>query len=315
MIFKKKPFTAKAPGRTWRAGVSWVFSLALLLCTQLAEAQSSRHELTGTLAKVHNSGKITLGFREFSIPFSYLSARDEPIGYSVDLCRAIVEAIGGVVGREIEIEWKLVTSASRMDMVTSGGIDLECGSTTSNAERSKHVAFSPIIFIAGTKLMVKRNSPIKSFRDLQNKVVAVTAGTTNEKTMQNLQRKFGLNYGLAVGKDHEDTLALLLDNKAHAFATDDALLNSMIVRRKLQKEYMVVGEFLSYDPYGIMFRKDDPMLARVVTATIHAMGKAQELDRVYNKWFMQRLPSGERLDMPPSPHLETVFSTFGEKPE
>ena len=315
MIFKKKPFTAKAPGRTWRAGVSWVFSLALLLCTQLAEAQSSRHELTGTLAKVHNSGKITLGFREFSIPFSYLSARDEPIGYSVDLCRAIVEAIGEVLGREIEIEWKLVTSASRMDMVTSGGIDLECGSTTSNAERSKHVAFSPIIFIAGTKLMVKRNSPIKSFRDLQNKVVAVTAGTTNEKTMQNLQRKFGLNYGLAVGKDHEDTLALLLDNKAHAFATDDALLNSMIVRRKLQKEYMVVGEFLSYDPYGIMFRKDDPMLARVVTATIHAMGKAQELDRVYNKWFMQRLPSGERLDMPPSPHLETVFSTFGEKPE
>ena len=315
MIFKKKPFTAKAPGRTWRAGVSWVFSLALLLCTQLAEAQSSRHELTGTLAKVHNSGKITLGFREFSIPFSYLSARDEPIGYSVDLCRAIVEAIGEVVGREIEIEWKLVTSASRMDMVTSGRIDLECGSTTSNAERSKHVAFSPIIFIAGTKLMVKRNSPIKSFRDLQNKVVAVTAGTTNEKTMQNLQRKFGLNYGLAVGKDHEDTLALLLDNKAHAFATDDALLNSMIVRRKLQKEYMVVGEFLSYDPYGIMFRKDDPMLARVVTATIHAMGKAQELDRVYNKWFMQRLPSGERLDMPPSPHLETVFSTFGEKPE
>ena len=315
MIFKKKPFTARAPGRTWRAGVSLVFSLALLLCTQLAEAQSSRHELTGTLAKVHNSGKITLGFREFSIPFSYLSARDEPIGYSVDLCRAIVEAIGEVVGREIEIEWKLVTSASRMDMVTSGGIDLECGSTTSNAERSKHVAFSPIIFIAGTKLMVKRNSPIKSFRDLQNKVVAVTAGTTNEKTMLDLQRKFGLNYGLAVGKDHEDTLALLLDNKAHAFATDDALLNSMIVRRKLQKEYMVVGEFLSYDPYGIMFRKDDPMLARVVTATIHAMGKAQELDRVYNKWFMQRLPSGERLDMPPSPHLETVFSTFGEKPE
>ena len=315
MIFKKKPFTARAPGRTWRAGVSLVFSLALLLCTQLAEAQSSRHELTGTLAKVHNSGKITLGFREFSIPFSYLSARDEPIGYSVDLCRAIVEAIGEVLGREIEIEWKLVTSASRMDMVTSGGIDLECGSTTSNAERSKHVAFSPIIFIAGTKLMVKRNSPIKSFRDLQNKVVAVTAGTTNEKTMLDLQRKFGLNYGLAVGKDHEDTLALLLDNKAHAFATDDALLNSMIVRRKLQKEYMVVGEFLSYDPYGIMFRKDDPMLARVVTATIHAMGKAQELDRVYNKWFMQRLPSGERLDMPPSPHLETVFSTFGEKPE
>ena len=311
MIFKKKPFTAKAPGRTWRAGVSWVFSLALLLCTQLAEAQSSRHELTGTLAKVHNSGKITLGFREFSIPFSYLSARDEPIGYSVDLCRAIVEAIGEVVGREIEIEWKLVTSASRMDMVTSGGIDLECGSTTSNAERSKHVAFSPIIFIAGTKLMVKRNSPIKSFRDLQNKVVAVTAGTTNEKTMLDLQRKFGLNYGLAVGKDHEDTLALLLDNKAHAFATDDALLNSMIVRRKLQKEYMVVGEFLSYDPYGIMFRKDDPMLAEAVKRAFATMAEQGRLVRTYRRWFLQPTPTGENLNLPISLQLTEAWRALG----
>ena len=297
-----------------RACTSLALCLALLPCTQPAAAQAS-HELTGTLAKVHSSGKITLGVREFSIPFSYLSAHDEPIGYSVDLCRAIVEAISAEVGRELGIEWKLVTSASRMDMLTSGRIDLECGSTTNNAERGKRVAFSPIIFIAGTKLMVKRNSPIKSFRDLKNKVVAVTAGTTNEKTMQDLQRKFGLNYGLAVGKDHEDTLALLLDNKAHAFATDDVLLNSMIVRRKLQKDYKVVGEFLSYDPYGIMFRKDDPALARVVNATLHSMGKEGELERIYNRWFMRRLPSGERLDMPPSPHLETVFSTFGEKPE
>ena len=297
-----------------RACTSLALCLALLPCTQPAAAQAS-HELTGTLAKVHSSGKITLGVREFSIPFSYLSAHDEPIGYSVDLCRAIVEAISAEVGRELGIEWKLVTSASRMDMLTSGRIDLECGSTTNNAERGKRVAFSPIIFIAGTKLMVKRNSPIKSFRDLKNKVVAVTAGTTNEKTMQDLQRKFGLNFGLAVGRDHEDSLALLLDNKAHAFATDDVLLNSMIVRRKLQKDYKVVGEFLSYDPYGIMFRKDDPALARVVNATLHSMGKEGELERIYNQWFMRRLPSGERLDMPPSPYLETVFSTFGEKPE
>ena len=297
-----------------RACTSLALCLALLPCTQPAAAQVS-HELTGTLAKAHSSGKITLGVREFSIPFSYLSAHDEPIGYSVDLCRAIVEAISAEVGRELGIEWKLVTSASRMDMLTSGRIDLECGSTTNNAERGKRVAFSPIIFIAGTKLMVKRNSPIKSFRDLKNKVVAVTAGTTNEKTMQDLQRKFSLNFGLAVGRDHEDSLALLLDNKAHAFATDDVLLNSMIVRRKLQKDYKVVGEFLSYDPYGIMFRKDDPALARVVNATLHSMGKEGELERIYNQWFMRRLPSGERLDMPPSPYLETVFSTFGEKPE
>ncbi len=165
-----------------RACTSLALCLALLPCTQPAAAQVS-HELTGTLAKAHSSGKITLGVSEFSIPFSYLSAHDEPIGYSVDLCRAIVEAISAEVGRELDIEWKLVTSASRMDMLTSGRIDLECGSTTNNAERGKRVAFSPIIFIAGTKLMVKRNSPIKSFRDLKNKVVAVTAGTTNEQTM------------------------------------------------------------------------------------------------------------------------------------
>ena len=311
MIFKKKPFTAKAPGRTWRAGVSWVFSLALLLCTQLAEAQSSRHELTGTLAKVHNSGKITLGFREFSIPFSYLSARDEPIGYSVDLCRAIVEAIGEVVGREIEIEWKLVTSASRMDMVTSGGIDLECGSTTSNAERSKHVAFSPIIFIAGTKLMVKRNSPIKSFRDLKNKVVAVTAGTTNEKTMRDLSDRFGLNLQVMPMRDHAESFAQVVNGTADAFATDDVLLYGLIARTPRGREqYAVVGDFLSYDPYGLMFRKDDPQMTRLVTDTFQALAADGEIQRQYQRWFTKKLPSGETLNLPMSPQLQIILESL-----
>ena len=146
-------------------------------------------------------------------------------------------------------------------------------------------------------------------------MVAVTAGTTNEKTMQDLQRKFGLNFGLAVGRDHEDSLALLLDNKAHAFATDDVLLNSMIVRRKLQKDYKVVGEFLSYDPYGIMFRKDDPQLAGVVRGTFERLAELREGIWIYDRWFRSRLPTGERLDIPMSEELTHIWEVLGLPPE
>lgn len=319
MNFRNIVFTARAQGCHGKTGfcrtLRCMLVLSLLFCLPPTQAQPNSHELTGVLGKARSSGKIMLGYREFSIPFSYLSPRDEPVGYSIDLCRAIVAAIGEETGREIGIEWRQVTSATRMDMLTTGQIDLECGSTTNNAERSRHAAFSPIIFIAGTKLMVKRNSPVKSFHELKNSVIAVTAGTTNEKALQDLQRKFGLNYGVAACNDHEASLELLLHGKASALAADDVLLAGMIARRKLQKEYKIVGDFLSYDPYGIMYRKNDPELSRVVTTTLHALGKEGELERIYKQWFTKRLPSGEYLDLPISPHLETVFSTFGEKPE
>jgi glutamate/aspartate transport system substrate-binding protein len=187
-------------------------------------------ELTGTLAKVRASGAITIAHRASSIPFSYLSARGEPIGYSIELCRKIVEAIGDVVGREREIKWLPVTSESRIEAIVSGRADLECGSTTDNIERKKQVGFSPTIFVSGTKLMVKEGSPIKSFRDLPGKTVVVTAGTTNEQTLRDLAKKFRLDFRLQVSRDHAESFSQVVDGKADAFATDDVLLYGLIAQ-------------------------------------------------------------------------------------
>jgi glutamate/aspartate transport system substrate-binding protein len=156
-------------------------------------------ELEGTLAKVRASGTVTLAHRESSVPFSYLSTGGQPIGYSIELCRLLVEAMSETVGRGLEIKWLPVTSESRIDAIVSGRADLECGSTTDNLERKSQVAFSPTIFVSGTKLMVKAGSPIKSFRDLPGKTVVVTAGTTNEQAMRDLAKRFRLDFRLVVG--------------------------------------------------------------------------------------------------------------------
>src|SRR5262249_55204317 len=147
----------------------------------LAQSEADPVQLTGTLAKVRAARALTIAYRESSVPFSYLSAKKESIGYSIELCRKLAETIAESVGRELELKWLAVTSETRIDAIVSGKADLECGSTTSNLERQKQVAFSPIIFVAGTKLLVKRGSPIRSYRNLSGKTVVVTAGTTNEQ--------------------------------------------------------------------------------------------------------------------------------------
>ena len=182
---------------------NWLKPLAvglLAAAAALAQAQDAPELLTGTLLKARESGSLTLGYRESSIPFSYLSARGEPIGYSIDLCKLLVDAIGAAVDRELTIRWQPVTPQTRLDAVVSGQVDLECGSTTNNIERQKRVAFSPTMFVSGTKLLVKKDSTIKSFRDLPGKTVAVTAGTTNEQTLRDLARKFKLDFALQVAK-------------------------------------------------------------------------------------------------------------------
>jgi ABC-type amino acid transport substrate-binding protein len=288
---------------TWcaRAAVLLVAGVALS-----ALAQTDPAQLTGTLAKVRASGAITIGHRESSIPFSYLSARGEPIGYSIDLCRLLVDAISEEVGRTIAIKWQPVTSESRIGAVTSGQVDLECGSTTNNLERQKLVAFSPTIFVSGTKLLVKKGSPVRSFRDLAGKKVAVTAGTTNEKTLRELAAKFKVDMVLNVAADHAASFALLQSGAVDAFATDDVLLYGLVAQNKAQGEYLVVGDFLSYDPYGVMFRKGDAPLAALVNETFRQLAEDREIERRYTRWFLKKLPSGVSLDLPMSPQLEQV---------
>lgn len=287
----------------------------LIALPAAAQSEPAPMRLSGTLAKARETGAITIGYRESSIPFSYLSARGEPIGYSIDLCKLLVDAIGEEVGKTVTIKWVPVTAESRIGAVASGQVDLECGSTTNNLERQKQVAFSPTMFVSGTKLMVRKGSPIKGFRDLAGKRVVVTGGTTNEKTLRDLNQKFALNLGLLVAPDHAASFDLLAKGQADAFATDDVLLYGLLAQNKAQAEYTVIGEFLSYDPYGIMYRKGDPQLATLINDSFHRLAEDREIERRYQRWFLQRLPSGVSMDLPMSAQLETLIQTMVARTE
>ena len=287
----------------------------LALAALQAGAQDAPTQLSGTLQKARETGTLTIGHRESSIPFSYRSARGEPIGYSVDLCKLLVDAISEEVGRTIAIKWVPVTSESRIPAVVGGQVDLECGSTTNNLERQKQVSFSPTMFVSGTKLMVKKGSAIKSFRDLAGKKVVVTAGTTNEKTMRDIAAKFKIEMAITVANDHAASFAQLQAGQADAFATDDVLLYGLLAQNKAQADYTVIGDFLSYDPYGIMYRKGDTQLARLVNDTFHSLAEDREIERRYNRWFLRKLPSGVSLDLPMSAQLETIIQTMVARTE
>jgi glutamate/aspartate transport system substrate-binding protein len=215
----------------------------------------------------------------------------------------------------LSIAWYPVTPETRIEAIVSGRADFECGSTTNNRERQKLVAFSPTIFVSGTKLMVRTRSPIRSFRDLGGKTVAVTAGTTNEQAMRSLSAKFGIDFRLLTAGDHGASFDNLARGAADALASDDVLLFGLAAERKAQNAYRVIGEFLSYDPYGIMFRKDEPQLAALVNEAFRDLAEDGEIERQYKRWFMQRLPSGATIGLPMSPQLESIIRATAGKPE
>ena len=267
--------------------------------------------LSGTLAKVQREGRVTVAYRESSIPFSYLDVRGKPIGYSLELCKSLVQAMSVAVHKPLEIQWVPVTSATRFDAITSGKADLECGSTTNNLERQKSVAFSPTFFVAGTKLLVQKTSAVKDYRTLTGKKVAVTAGTTNEKTMRDLSERFQLGLQFDVMRDHGESFAQVASGADEAFAMDDVLLYGFIAKTPGGRgKYIVVGDFLSYDPYGIMYRKDDPAMTKLVTRTFQQMAADGEIERQYRRWFLRKLPSGETLNLPMSQQLETILESL-----
>ncbi len=283
-----------------------------LIVPLLVIVGTDAQELTGTLKKIKDSKTVTLGYRGSSIPFSYVNKAGDPIGYSIDLCNAVVDDISQELeGLEITVKYHKVTAETRIPAVRAGEIDLECGSTTANFARQKEVAFSPIFFIAGTKLLVPRSSGITSYRDLRDKTVVVTAGTTNEAAVRTISDKQKLGINFVIGKDHDQSFAILSEGKADAFATDDVLLYGLVATARSGDRYHVVGDYLSYDPYGLMYRKDDPDFAAVVDRTFRRLAQSRELVQLYNKWFQQRLPTGETLDLPMSPQLEEVFRVEG----
>ncbi len=291
--------------------------LALAVTAGAARAQEPATQpgdtnvIAGTLKKVHDAGVVTLGYRESSFPFSYLVGQ-RPVGYSIDLCLHVVEEIRKELDDPaINVAFTKVTSETRIPDLVAGKVDIECGSTTANKEREKQVAFSPIMFVAGTKLMVKAGSPYRSYRDFAGKTVVVTAGTTNESALRALNDKNRLGINIVTAPDHEQSYQMAANGQADAFATDDALLYGLIARHHAEKDLIVVGGYLSYDPYGLMFRKDDPQMARAVGRAFSTMAKSRDLFEAYHRWFERRTPSGEEINLPMGPQLSEVFRAMG----
>jgi glutamate/aspartate transport system substrate-binding protein len=298
---------------TGREAVAEDMSGADLTAPPPASEENIPAVLSGTLKKVRDSGAITIGYREASFPFSFVRpGAPRPLGYSIDLCLGVIEEIVRELhGEAIRVAFAPVTSDTRIEAVRSGAVDLECGSTTGNFERQKSVAFSPIIYVAGTKLMVKRASGIRSYHDLGGKTLVVTSGTTNEAAMKQLNDKYRLGITVVAARDHDESYAMLADGRADAFATDDVLLYGFIAAKKAAATLAVVGDFITYEPYGLMFRRDDPLMAAAVTRAFTTMARTRALAGAYRRWFLQPAPTGELLNLPMSVQLTEVFRGMG----
>jgi len=269
-----------------------------------------------TLAKIAESGKITLAYRESSVPFSYLDGPNKPIGFSVELSNAVVEAVKKKLNKpSLQVQLMPVTSQNRIPLITNGTVDLECGSTTNNSARGKDVAFAVNHFYTGTRLLVKKSSKIKDYADLAKKTVASTTGTTNALVMRKYNTEKNLGMDIVLGKDHADAFLLLESDRVAAFAMDDILLYGLIANAKNPADYEVVGEPLQVEPYACMLPKDDPAFKKLVDDTFIGMMKSGEFEKLYNKWFMSPIPpKGINLNAPMSKELVDNMKALSDKP-
>ena len=305
--------------------LSWIpkatprLAACLLACGMAlpASAQDAAgvEQLSGTLKKVNATTTIAVGYRDASVPFSYLSAVREPIGYSIDICLQIVEDVRGELGDTVQVRYVAVDTQTRIPRVVDGTVDLECGTTTNNAERRKQVAFSPITFVSGTKLLVKRTSKLRSYRDMKGRMVAVTPASTNEAAIKALNAKEGLNIAILVVPGNTQAFEAVDTGKADAWAGDDAVLYATVAESKSPRDFSVLDEYLSYDPYGIMYRKDDPALDALVKRSFERLAQTRELARIYEQWFLRKLPSGRTLGLSISPQLQSIFESLGQPTE
>ena len=265
----------------------------------------------GTLKKIRDTGVIKIGHRDASIPFSYLDDKQQPIGYGVDLCLKIADAIkANLKMPNLKVEFVPVTSQTRIPILTGGNIDLECGSTTNSIERQKQVSFAPTYFMTGTKIVVKKSSGIKGYDDLKGKTVVFTTGTTNERAMKTYNDAKNLGINFIPSKDHAESFLAVETGRAAAFPMDDILLYSLVASAKTPSDYVVLGEFLSDDPYAIMVRKDDAEFKKLVDTTVGNIYKSGEINKIYAKWFQSKIPpKGINLNFPMSDGLKEAVKT------
>ncbi|MBC7624522.1 MAG: amino acid ABC transporter substrate-binding protein [Aeromicrobium sp.] len=284
-------------------------SAALLTGAVLATPVIAQ-ELTGTLKKIKESGSITIGHRETSIPFSYLDEKQQPIGYSMDLCMAVVEEVKKTLNMPtLAVKMNPVTSQTRIPLMANGTIDLECGSTTNTLKRQEQVDFAPTTFVTGTKLVVKKSAKIKTYKDLKGKTVVVTQGTTNERVIKALNDAENLGMKFLSAKDHGESFLTVESGRAAAFAMDDVLLYGLVAKSKKPADFVVVGDYLSYDPYAIMHRRNDADFALAVNRALSALFRSGDINKIYDKWFVGKLPDGATMGMPMSPLLKSAFAS------
>ena len=269
-----------------------------------------------TLAKIASSNKITMAYRESSVPFSYLDGPSKPIGFSVDLSNAIVAAVKQKLGKpDLEVNWMSVTSQNRIPLLSNGTVDVECGSTTNNTARAKDVAFAINHFYTGTRLLVKKTANVKDYADLKGKKVAITTGTTNMLVVRKYNEEKKLDLDILAAKDHADALLLVESDRAAAFAMDDILLYGLRSNSKSPAELEVVGEALQVEPYACMLPKDDPQFKALVDGVIVGMMKSGEFEKLYNKWFLGPIPPKNLpIGLPLSDELRQNIKTPSDKP-
>lgn len=285
--------------------------MAAMLATGLATTAGAQ-----TLKKVADSNKITVAYRESSVPFSYLIGSTKAVGFSVELTEAIVDDVRKNIKKpNLEIAYMPVTSQNRIPLLVNGTYDLECGSTTNNSTRGKDVAFAINHFYTGTRLLVKKSSGVKNYADLAKKTVASTTGTTNSQVIRKYNADKKLDMQVILGKDHDDSLLLVESDRAVAFAMDDILLFGLMANSKNPGALEVVGDALQVEPYACMLRKDDPEFKKLVDGTITRLMKSGEFGKLYDKWFMSPIPpKGVNLGLPMSPELKANLKTPSDKP-
>jgi glutamate/aspartate transport system substrate-binding protein len=279
-----------------------VFAASMLALTATAQE--------GTLKKIKDSGSITVGHRDASIPFSYYDDKQQPVGYAVDLCMRIVDAVKTELKMpKLEVKYQLVTSANRIPLMANGTIDLECGSTTNNLERQKTVWFTITHFVTANRWVAKKPAGIKSLADLKGKTIVSTAGTTNIKQITEINAAQNLGMNIISANGHPEAFQMVETGRAVAFVMDDILLYSLAAQSRTPNDYAISQEALSVEPYGIMVRKDDVPFKKVVDAAMVKIYKSDQINAIYDKWFLKPVPpKGLNLNVPMSDAFKKVIA-------
>ncbi|TMH81175.1 MAG: amino acid ABC transporter substrate-binding protein [Betaproteobacteria bacterium] len=264
----------------------------------------------GTLKKIKDSGSITIGHRDASIPFSYYDDRQQPVGYAVDLCLRIVDAVKSELKMpRIDVKYQLVTSANRIPLMANGTIDLECGSTTNNLARQEQVWFTITHFVTANRWIAKKSANIRSLPDLKGKTIVSTAGTTNIKQITEINGAQNLGMNIISANGHPEAFQMVETGRAVAFVMDDILLYSLAAQSRTPADYAISSEALSVEPYGIMLRKDDVAFKKVVNAAMTNLYKSGQINPIYEKWFQKPIPpKGINLNIPMSDQFKKVVA-------